>query len=361
MMDKDKDRYWDCLDHAMEASHGGRLEEALAWLEEALKVHPTGAEAHNGRGEILWDEGRIEEAVCEFERSILADSKFSAAHLNRIELLIEEAGEYELALKSCDALLTGGSLHPRLDRSFQAEVCYLKAKSLFYQDDLEGAIFLIRRAIKCAGDQPTYRGFEGHILFEKGDCEGARRVLERAVVADPDSSHMQYSLGLVLERVAAGYDPNCSGRDAEAALSASAAAFSRAHAIDPVQFPRPLSVSDEVFRAAVDDALANLPRSIREIIEGVPKLVEDYPSNDLVIRDGVSPQTLGIFKGVPRTQAVVTDQRPDLDHVILFKSNLEKTCRDEQELVEQIQVTMRHEIGHYLGLDESDLDRLGLA
>jgi hypothetical protein len=36
---KDKNRYWDCLDQAMEASHGGRTEEALAWLE-ALKAHP---------------------------------------------------------------------------------------------------------------------------------------------------------------------------------------------------------------------------------------------------------------------------------------------------------------------------------
>jgi hypothetical protein len=48
------DRYWDCLDLAMEASHGGRTDEALAWLDEALKARPGGAEAHNGRGEILW-------------------------------------------------------------------------------------------------------------------------------------------------------------------------------------------------------------------------------------------------------------------------------------------------------------------
>ena len=47
----------------MEASHGGRTEEALAWLDEALKAQPNGAEAHNGRGEILWDEGRIDEAL----------------------------------------------------------------------------------------------------------------------------------------------------------------------------------------------------------------------------------------------------------------------------------------------------------
>ena len=68
-MKNDKDRYWDCLDQAMEASHGGRIDEALAWLDEALKAHPAGAEAHNGRGEILWDEGRLDEALYEFGRA----------------------------------------------------------------------------------------------------------------------------------------------------------------------------------------------------------------------------------------------------------------------------------------------------
>ena len=77
-MRKDKDRYWDCLDQAMEASHGGRIEEALAWLDEALRVHPDGAEAHNGRGEILWDDGRIDEALIEFDRATIADGKFTA-------------------------------------------------------------------------------------------------------------------------------------------------------------------------------------------------------------------------------------------------------------------------------------------
>ena len=89
------DRYWDCLDHAMEASHGGRTDGALAWLDEALRAHPDGAEAHNGRGEILWDEGRIEECLYEFEQAIGADPKFGTAHLNRIELLAEELGEFD--------------------------------------------------------------------------------------------------------------------------------------------------------------------------------------------------------------------------------------------------------------------------
>jgi predicted Zn-dependent protease with MMP-like domain len=47
--------------------------------------------------------------------------------------------------------------------------------------------------------------------------------------------------------------------------------------------------------------------------------------------------------------------------VILFKKNLEKVCRDHDDLIEQIQITVRHEVGHHLGLSEEDLERLGLA
>jgi len=357
-MKNDKDRYWDCLDQAMEASHGGRIDEALAWLDEALKAHPAGAEAHNGRGEILWDEGRIDEALYEFERAVAADPKFSAAHLNRVELLIEEMGEHELALEACDELLAGRAELPRLDRPLQAELYYLKSKALFYLDDLEGAVFLIRRAIKSAGDQPTYYAFEGHVLFEMGAYEDARRVLERAAASEPDSPHIVYSLGLIRERIA-----HEGGEDeaVDVAHQTAGLAFARANALDPVQFPLPVVVSEADFDEAVRVALDNLPRSVREYIADVPVIVEAFPSRELVRQERISPQILGIFIGVPRTVAAVTEQVPDLDRVILFKSNLEKVCRDRDELIEQIQITVRHEIGHYLGLDEDDLDRLGLG
>ena len=93
----------------------------------------------------------------------------------------------------------------------------------------------------------------------------------------------------------------------------------------------------------------------------MPVLIEDFPGDDLMRGENVSPQILGIFIGVPRTEAAVTAQSRDVDRVILFKKNLEKVCRTRAELAEQIQITVKHEIGHYLGLDEDDLERLGLA
>ena len=344
---KDKDRYWDCLDQAMEASHGGRTDEALAWLDEALKAHPDGAEAHNGRGEILWDEGKVEESLAEFELATQADPKFVAAHLNRAELLVEEFAAYEDAIEHCDRMLAGGGELARLDRGTEAEVYYLKSKALFYQDDLDGALFLLRRAIKTGGEQGVYRAFEGQILFEMGRFEEARKHLERAVSLEPEAPHAIYHLALVLERLG-------EAEEAERALA-------RANSRDPEHYLVPLAMDDAAFEEAVRHAVDNTPLSIREALERIPLLIEDFPSEELIERDNVSPQTLGVFIGVPRKEALATDQPQDLDRVVLFKKNLEKICRDRSELLEQIETTVRHEVGHYLGLDEEALERLGLA
>jgi len=345
---RDKDQYWDWLERGLEAAQKGETEDALACLDKALETHPGGAEAHNGRGEILWDADKVEEALYEFDQALLADPKFTTAHLNRAEILIEEFGEYEQALGQCDALLAGSPELPRPDRSLEAEIHYLKSKALFYLDDLEGALFLVRRALKASGEQPIYRAFEGQILFETGRFEEARRPLERSVAMDPESSHAVYHLGLVLERLESDRDEawRC---------------FEQADALDPEHYPLPAAIADAEFEEAAAAALANLPRSIREYVENVPLLIEDFPSQELVERESVSPQILGIFIGVPRTEASVTQPPPDMDRVILFKRNLERMCRDAGELVEQIQITVKHEIGHYLGLDEDDLERLGLG
>jgi predicted Zn-dependent protease with MMP-like domain len=343
----DNDRYWDCLDQAMEASHGGRTEEALQWLDEALKAHPHGAEAHNSRGEILWDAGKIEDSLREFDDSTRADPKFLAAHLNRVELFIEELGRYEEALQECDRLLSGKAELARPDRAGEAEIYYLKAKSLFYLDDLEGALFLVRRALKTVGEHATYRAFEGQLNFELGRFEEARPILEQAVALDSDSAHGLYHLGLVLERLGEG--------------ERATACFTRANALDPDHYALPIEIADPDFERAAAAALDNLPRSIREYVEDVPLLIEEFPSRELTLEENLSPQILGLYQGRPRTEAAVTEQPQDLTRVILFKRNLEKVCRSREELIEQIQVTVKHEIGHHLGLDEDDLERLGLA
>jgi predicted Zn-dependent protease with MMP-like domain/Flp pilus assembly protein TadD len=343
----DRDRYWDCLDQAMEASSNGQTDEALAWLEEALRANPSGAEAHNSRGEILWDSGRAEEALDEFERAIEADGDCQPAHLNRIEILIEEFQEHEEALDLADELLQSA-----LEKPIEAEIYYLKAKALFYLDDLEGALFLLRRAIKIQGEVGIYRGFEGQVLFELGNFEEARRSLERALALEPECAHSTYHMALVMEHTGQ--------------LENAERSFAKAARLAPDLYPLPTRIDDAEFEAAADQALKGLPEPIRRYTENCPVIVEDLPSEELVRQEFVSPQVLGLFSGVPVTEpgaspTLGTLQRTDTDRILLFKRNLEKIAMNRAELVEQIQITVKHEIGHFLGMDEEEVERLGLA
>jgi predicted Zn-dependent protease with MMP-like domain len=341
----DRDRYWDCLDQAVEASSGGRIEEALTWLDEALKHNPQGAEAHNGRGEILWDHGRYDESLREFTRATENQPDFHPAQLNRVELLIEEFQEHEEALDQCDALLAQS-----LDAGIEAEVYYLKAKALFYLDDLEGALFLLRRALQVHGEVGVYRGFEGQILFELGDYSGARRSLEKSEALEPEAAHTIYHKALVLEHLG----------DYEGAEEL----FDRAEKLQPELYPRPVRLQLDDFEGAAETATRSLPPAIRRYIANCPILIEDLPDIELVQSENLSPQILGLFSGTPATEpgaSPTLGTEPTTARVLLYKRNLEKVAGNLEELVEQIQITVKHEIGHYLGLDEDDLDRLGLG
>ena len=342
----DSDRYWDCLDEAHEASSAGQVDVALEWLEKALEHNPAGAEALNGRGEILWDHQRCEEALEDFARAAEADPRTYAAHLNRIEILVEEFGDHETALEYADDLLTGS-----LERVVEAEVYYLKAKALFYLDDLEGSLFLLRRALKAHGEVGIYRGFEGQILFELGQFQNARRSLERALAVEPDCAHSSYHMALVMEHL----------DEAEQAERL----FQKAAHIAPDLYPVPVRIEAEEFEAASDDALKGLPSEIRDYVSNCPIIIEDLPSSDLVRDENLSPTVLGLFLGVPLTEPganpIAPEPRADTDRMLLFKRNLEKIASNRAELIKQIRITVWHEIGHYLGKDEAELEKLGLG
>ncbi len=352
----DPERYWDCMDQAFECSSSGRFEEALRWLDEALRANPVGAEAHNGRGEILWDhldrspqqrQRHRDQALGDFTRAAEVDPDYFPAHLNHIEILVEEFQQFEKALDLADGLLRRS-----LDSATEAEVYYLKAKELFYLDDLEGALFLLRRALKAHAEVGIYRGFEGQILFELGQFSAARRSLERAIGLEPESAHSIYHLALVSEHLGLSEE--------------SERLFAEAASLAPEMYPLPVRIAPEGFEAAAEAALEKLPEEIRKYTANCPLIIEDLPGSDIIREHNLSPQILGLFLGVPITASgsnplQATALKVDVDRILLFKRNLEKVSGTREELVEQIEITVKHEIGHCLGLDEDEIERLGLG
>jgi len=339
--------YQRCMEEFDRASSEGRSDEALSWLNQALRFNPRAAEARNHRGEILWDSERCDEALREFNIAIEADPEFYYAHLNRLEILIEEFGEYEETLDLADALLKRD-----LDGRTQGEVFYLKAKALFYLDDLEGALFLLRRALQSQGEEAVYRGFEGQILFELGRLDDAARSLGRAQQLEPDSAHTLYHLALLAE-----HDRDYVGAED---------LFAQAEQAQPELYPRPVRMPIEEFQRAAEQAVSSLPAHIRSYVSNCPILIEDLPDRGVLEEQSISPQLLGLFMGVPTTEpghspTLGTAVQTGVDRILLFKRNLEKVASSQAELIEQVQITVKHEIGHYLGLDEAEVERLGLG
>ncbi len=64
---------------------------------------------------------------------------------------------------------------------------------------------------------------------------------------------------------------------------------------------------------------------------------------------------MGIFQGVPATQKSVFDLSIGPNRIVLYQKNIEAVCRNEAEIRHEVRQTVLHELGHYFGMDESQL------
>lgn len=112
---------------------------------------------------------------------------------------------------------------------------------------------------------------------------------------------------------------------------------------------------DHIERVA-REVLDGLPGMFGERLGHVPVLIERRPSRALV-EDGFDPRAFGLFEGATDSER----DAPAPTRIVLFACNLLASFPDEPELSEQIELTLLHEIGHFFGLDEDQLDELGLG
>jgi predicted Zn-dependent protease with MMP-like domain len=114
-------------------------------------------------------------------------------------------------------------------------------------------------------------------------------------------------------------------------------------------------MSREDFIRLVEQALDELPAEFRERIDNVAVLVEDEPPGEG--SRGVRPRrlVLGQFIGVPATRRSFFEIPTGPSHVILYQKNIEAVCSTDAEIREQVRLTVIHELGHYFGMDESQL------
>ena len=121
-----------------------------------------------------------------------------------------------------------------------------------------------------------------------------------------------------------------------------------------------MELKPEEFDELVRRAHRDLPEGFRNALENVAILVEEWPTAEDLEETGYGGEAeiFGLYRGIPLPERGA--YQPLLpDTITIFKRPIEMACRTRDEVVEELTITLLHEIGHYLGMSEDDLDRLG--
>jgi predicted Zn-dependent protease with MMP-like domain/Flp pilus assembly protein TadD len=341
------------LDRAAAAFEDDELDEALARSEEALALAPRSVAALHLRAAALAALGRSDAAHEAYDRALAEGGSDPELLLDAADFFANLAGngepERELVERGLELAHRGAKLARKAgDRSLAAELACLEASALNQLGHCEEALGLLASAEAELPDGAVLaeRAFA---LYELCRFDAAREALLRAEELDAEDPWTQHQLGLVAER---------RGEADEARER-----FARARALAPDEFPKPTALSARAFDQAAEDALASLPEGVRRYLSNVAITVEDLPSDDDLLASDppLSPAILGLFRGAPYGQKASMDPWSHFpSSIVLYQKNLERFARSRRDLIEQIGVTLVHEVGHFLGLDEDELYDRGL-
>ena len=112
------------------------------------------------------------------------------------------------------------------------------------------------------------------------------------------------------------------------------------------------------FEQLVADALASIPRRFRRALSNIAIVVEDEPSAQLLHEMEIEPpDTLfGLYQGIPLTERHWGYGNTLPDRILLFQGPLERDSEDDDDLIVAIGETLIHEIGHYFGMSEEQIE-----
>jgi predicted Zn-dependent protease with MMP-like domain len=268
------------------------------------------------------------------------DEEELAARIEEAAELLAD-GDADGALEVAEAVLD----------EFDDELDALEIKGLALTDlgEFEEALEAFHRIIEVDHNDASAHALVATTLTELGRLDDAKRAAAAALVLDK---------GLASGLAARAWLHDIAGRAAEADADYAAAAK-----IDPEGYPVPLRLDEAAFAALVDEAHAALPDEFHAGLTNVAITVHEFPPVEIV-RDPDTPismSALGYFDGPSILDRSADDPTSMLPaHILIFKRNLERACLDLEELEEEIEITLKHEIAHYLGWDEDDVARMGL-
>ena len=108
------------------------------------------------------------------------------------------------------------------------------------------------------------------------------------------------------------------------------------------------TLSHQEFERLVEKALAAIPEEFHEFLENVVVMIKDEPPDDM-------PDILGLYEGVPLVERS-TGNNILPDCVTLYEGPITRACSTRAEIESEVRDTVLHEIGHFFGLEEEQLE-----
>ncbi|GAA1953218.1 metallopeptidase family protein [Amycolatopsis minnesotensis] len=113
----------------------------------------------------------------------------------------------------------------------------------------------------------------------------------------------------------------------------------------------PVEMSPEKFEELVADALDQVPADFANAMDNVVVLVEPHNEED--------PGVLGLYHGIALTERTSSYGGVLPDRISIYREPLLDMCDSEAEVVEEVLITVVHEVGHHFGIDDARLHELG--
>lgn len=112
------------------------------------------------------------------------------------------------------------------------------------------------------------------------------------------------------------------------------------------------------FEHAVEEALEELPPHFRELLNNVALVIEQEPRPDDLeeIEGDDDDELLGIYRGIPLTERSWQSSGELPDQIAIFRGPILRVCESRDEAIAEIRDTVIHELGHYFGLGDHEMD-----
>lgn len=335
-------RGWELLDD-------GDVAAARRAAHQAARADPRSAEPLLLEAACEREDGRAAEAEALLKRAAKADPAWATPVLWLADILADDPQ------RQTEALSHARRAAELAQADDEAAEDWLRAKVLAARLEVVGGDEEAARQTLAALPPPDALTEDvplaldiADALLSVGDAAGARTRFETITRAHPDVPDAWYGVGLAAEEQ--GDEPG------------KVAAWLEARRLD-LESPLDATLArldEDQFAEVAEAALEELPERARDLLEDVPILVADVPSEEDV-RDGLDPRILGLFSGAAYPDHSSVGGAPQLTQILLFRRNLERVADDVDELRDEIRTTLIHETGHFFGLSEDELHEMGLG